>query len=94
MGFIRGCFHVFFKYDLMIFIKDKKHFVFVRGCVKTPSKYVMTFLLRTSGRKNLLINAEKATGPKEIPYKSLSNSYCWFPITNCVIRRDCSSSSI
>ena len=47
-----------------------------------------------SGLKILLINAEKASGPMEMPSNSLPNSDCWFPMTNCVKRRDCSSSDI
>ena len=50
--------------------------------------------LSISGQKILLIKAEKAAVPMEIPYNNLLNSYCWFPITNCVNRRDCSSSGI
>ena len=34
--------------------------------MKTSSKYVMTMLLKMSGQKILLINAENAAGPMEI----------------------------
>ena len=49
-------------------------------------------MLKVSGRTTLLIKAEKAAGPMEIPQKSLFKVYCWFPITKCVKCRDCSSS--
>ena len=62
--------------------------------MKTSSKYVITFLLIKSVQKVLLMNAENAAGPIEIPWRSLINSYCWFPMTNCVKRHDCSSSGI
>ena len=62
--------------------------------LKTSSKYVMTFLLRLSGGKIFFINAENAAGAMEIPWKCLLNSFCWFPLTNCVKRPDCSSSGI
>ena len=35
----------------------------------------MTFLLRKSGQKILLIKAENAAGPTEIPWKFLLNSF-------------------
>ena len=35
--------------------------------MKTSSKFVITFLLRMSGLKFLLINAENAAGAMEIP---------------------------
>ena len=40
---------------------------FVFDCKKTSSKNVIAFLLSMSGRKNLLINAENAAVPMEIP---------------------------
>ena len=40
---------------------------FVCDCIKTSSKYVIAFLLSMSVRKILLINAENAAGPMEIP---------------------------
>ena len=40
---------------------------FVCDCIKTTSKYVIAFLLSMSGRKFLILNAEKAAGPMEIP---------------------------
>ena len=40
---------------------------FVCDCIKTSSKYVFAFLLSMSGQKILLINAENAAGPMEIP---------------------------
>ena len=40
---------------------------FVCDCMKKLSTYVMTFLLRSSGHKFLLINAENAAGSIEIP---------------------------
>ena len=40
---------------------------FVCDCIKTTSKYVIAFLLSMSGRKILILNAEKAAGPMEIP---------------------------
>ena len=40
---------------------------FVCDCMKTSSKYVIAFLLSISGLKILLINAENAAGPMEIP---------------------------
>ena len=39
----------------------------VCDCLKTSSKYVIAFLLNTSGRKILLINTENAAGPMKIP---------------------------
>ena len=45
-------------------------------CTFWPRNDVMTILLRMSGRKILLINAENAAGPMEIPLKKLFNSYC------------------
>ena len=36
-------------------------------CVKSSSEYVIAFLLSISGLKILLINAENAAGPMEIP---------------------------
>ena len=52
----------------------------------------MTILLRMIGRKILLMSAENAAGPMEIPFKSPINSSCWFPMKNCAKGRDCSSS--
>ena len=40
---------------------------FVCGCIKTSSKLVIAFLLSMNGRKILLMNAESAAGPMEIP---------------------------
>ena len=40
---------------------------FVCVCIKTSSKFVIAFLLSMSGRKILLLNAENAAGPMEIP---------------------------
>ena len=40
---------------------------FVCDCIKTSSKYVVTILLRMRNRRVLLINAENAAGPIEIP---------------------------
>ena len=71
----------------MIFILDIKLFVFYCDCLKTSSRYVVIFLLRLSGQKNLLINAENAAGPMEVPQKSRIK-------TNCVKRLDCSSNGI
>ena len=39
----------------------------VSDCLKTSSKYVITFFLTIKGRKILLIKAEKTAGPMEIP---------------------------
>ena len=49
---------------------------FVCDCIKTSSTYVIAFLLSISGLKNVLINAEKAEGPMDIPKNNLLNSYC------------------
>ena len=49
---------------------------FVCDCVKTSSKNLIAFLLSMSGQKVLLINAENAAGPMEIPYNNLLKSYC------------------
>ena len=49
---------------------------FICDCVKTSSKYVMTTSLRMRGQKILIISAENAAGPVEIPQKSLLNSFC------------------
>ena len=46
---------------------------FVCDCMKTSTKFVIAFLLSFSGRKILLINAENAAGPMEIPQNSLLN---------------------
>ena len=52
----------------MVFIQHFEHIsCFVCDCMKISSKYVMKLLLRISGQKTLLINAEKAAGPSEIP---------------------------
>ena len=48
----------------------------VCDCMKTSSKYVIAFLLSMSGRNILLITAENAAGPREVPKNSLLNSYC------------------
>ena len=40
---------------------------FVCDCIKTSSKYVIAFLLSMSSRKILLMNAENAAGPMQIP---------------------------
>ena len=40
---------------------------FVCDCLKISSKYVIAFLLSMSGRKILLMNAEKVAGPMDIP---------------------------
>ena len=40
---------------------------FVCDCIKTSSKYMIAFLLSMSGLKTLLVNAENAAGPMEIP---------------------------
>ena len=40
---------------------------FVCDCIKTSSKYVIAFLLSINGLKILLMNAENAAGPMEIP---------------------------
>ena len=40
---------------------------FVCDCIKTSSKYVIAFLLSITGLKILLINAENAAVPMEIP---------------------------
>ena len=39
----------------------------VFDCMKTSSKYVIAFFLSISGLKFLLINAEKAAGPMDVP---------------------------
>ena len=49
---------------------------FVCDCTKTSSKYVIAFLLSMSGQKNLLVKAEKAAGPMDMPLNNLLNSYC------------------
>ena len=49
---------------------------FVCDRIKTLSKYVIAFLLSISGLKVLLINAEKAAGPMDMPQNNLLNSYC------------------
>ena len=51
----------------MIFSNTLNISCFACDCKKISSKYVMTFLLRMIGQKKLLINAEKAAGPMEIP---------------------------
>ena len=58
--------------------------------MKTSSKCVMTFILRMSGRKVLLIKTGNVAGSMEIPQKNPLNSHCWFPMKNCVKRCDCS----
>ena len=40
---------------------------FVFDCIKTSSKYVIAFLLNISGLKILIIKAENAADPMEIP---------------------------
>ena len=40
---------------------------FVCDCIKTSSKYVITFLVSMSGLRVLLMNAEKAAGPMDMP---------------------------
>ena len=65
---------------------------FVCDCIKTSSNHEIAFLVSMSGLKILLMNAEKAAGPMDIPWNNLLNSYCSFPITSCVNRRDFSSS--
>ena len=40
---------------------------FACDCMKTSSKYVVTFLLKISGPKFLILKAEKAAGPKDMP---------------------------
>ena len=40
---------------------------FVCDCIKTSSKYVIAFLLSKSGRKFLLMKAEKAVVPMDMP---------------------------
>ena len=40
---------------------------FVCDCIKTSSEYMIALLLSISGPKNLLMNAENAAGPMEIP---------------------------
>ena len=78
----------------MIFIQFFKLSFLNYNCMRTSSKCINTFSLKLSGRKILLINAENAAVPMEIPWKSLINWFCWFPITNGVKSRDCSSSGI
>ena len=62
--------------------------------MNTSFKYVIMFLVIISGLRLLLINDEKAAGLMDKPYNNLLISYCWFPITNCVSRRDCSFNGI
>ena len=40
---------------------------FVCDCIKTSSMYVIAILLSMSGRKILLMEAEKAAGPMDMP---------------------------
>ena len=40
---------------------------FVCDCIETSSMYVIAFFLSISGLKILLINAEKAAGPMDMP---------------------------
>ena len=44
---------------------------FVCDCKKSSSKYVIAFSLSLSGQKILLIKAEKAAGPMDMPYNNL-----------------------
>ena len=39
----------------------------VCDCIKTSSKYVIAFFFSISGLKILLMKAEKAAGPMDIP---------------------------
>ena len=39
----------------------------VCGCIKTSSKYVIAIFLSISGLKIILMNAEKAAGPMNMP---------------------------
>ena len=45
-------------------------------CIKTSSNYVIAFLLSMSGQKIILLKAEKAAGPMDMPENNLLNSYC------------------
>ena len=40
---------------------------FVCDCIRTSSKYVIAILMSLSDLKILLMNAEKAAGPMDIP---------------------------
>ena len=40
---------------------------FLCDCIKTSSKYVIAFLLSMSGPKILLMKAETAAGPMDMP---------------------------
>ena len=39
----------------------------VCDCIKTSARYVIAFFLSINGLKFLLINAEKAAGPMDMP---------------------------
>ena len=47
----------------------------VCDCIKTSSNYVIAFLVSMSGRKILVMIAENAAGPMEIPQNNLLNSF-------------------
>ena len=51
----------------MIFFRTANISSLVCDCIKTSSKYVNVFFLSISGLKILLINAEKADGPMNMP---------------------------
>ena len=51
----------------MIFSRTMNISSFVCDCIKLSSKYEIAFLLSISGLKILLINAEKAAGPMDMP---------------------------
>ena len=48
----------------------------VCDCINTSSKFVIAFFLSIRGLKILLMNAEKAAGPMNMPLNNLLNSYC------------------
>ena len=52
-----------FSFSKICWYSSKTDSCFVCDCMKTLSKFLMTFLLKISGVKFLLIKAEKAAGP-------------------------------